>query len=215
MKKVSRFLWALLEIIIIIYVILMTSILLSKNKYGYTQFWDYTLFTIDLIDERGIDGSKVGDLYIVKNTNEISKDDVIYYYVVYNESYVIQNAKVLNVESDKYSAVYTIENGGSLNIASNRVLGKDVKVYHKLGKVLDVLESKLGFLFLVLLPILVIFIYQIYDLIMIFRYENVEESDKDNDKSDKDDKSKKDVKEETPAKEEKRFVFSDGEKKSK
>ncbi len=179
MKKVFHVIWSILEIIIIIYVILMTSILLSKNKYGFTQFWDYTICTIDLFDERGMDGVKAGDLLIVKNSNDIKKGDVIYYYVVYNENYVVQNAPVTEVESDKYSSVYTINNDGALKIASNRVLGKDVKIYHKFGKALDLLESKLGFLFLVLLPILVIFIYQVYDLIMIFRYEQVDEDEKD------------------------------------
>ena len=179
MKKFFHFVWSILEIIIIIYVIIMTSVLLSKNKYGFTQFWDYTLCTIDLFDERGIEGVKAGDLLIVKNSNDIKKGDVIYYYVVYNESYVVQNAPVTEVETDKYSSVYTINNDGALKIASNRVLGKDVKIFHKLGKALDLLESKLGFLFLVLLPILVIFIYQVYDLIMIFRYEQVDEDEKD------------------------------------
>jgi len=177
MKKFLHFMWSVLEFIIIVYVILMTSILLSKNKYGYTQFGNYTLCKIDLITERGIDGVEVGDLLIVKNSNKIQKGDVIYYYVVYNESYIVQSAPVTNVESDKYSSVYTIENDGALTIASSRVLGKDKAIYHHLGGILNVIESKLGFLFLVLLPILVIFIYQIYELFMIFKFEQVDESE--------------------------------------
>lgn len=177
MKKVFHVLWSILEVIIIVYVILMTSILLSKNKYGYTQFGNYTLCKIDLINERGIDGVEVGDLLLVKNSNKINKGDVIYYYVVYNETYVVQSAPVINIESDKYSAVYTIDDNGPLTIASSRVLGKDKAIYHNLGSILNIVESKLGFLFLVLLPILVIFIYQIYELVMIFRYEQVEDKD--------------------------------------
>ena len=175
MKKVLNVIWSILEIIIIIYVITMTAILLSKNKYGYTQFGNTTLVTIDLKDERAIDGVKTGDLLIVRESNDIAVDDVIYYYVVYNESYVVQSAPVTNIESDKYSAVYTIEDDGPLTIASSRVLGKHYTIYHNLGKILDVLESRLGFLFLVLLPILVIFIYQVYDLFMIFKYEQVDD----------------------------------------
>ena len=174
MKKFFRFLWSVIEFIIIIYVILMTSVLLSKNKYGYTQYGNYTIATVNIVSERGIDGAKAGDLLLVKNTNNIKEGDVIFYYVVYNESYVVQNAPVVRVESDDYSSLYTIDHDGELNVASARVLGKEHKIYHRLGSVLDVLESKLGFLFLVLLPILVIFIYQIYELVMLFRYEQVE-----------------------------------------
>lgn len=176
MKKVLRFVWSILECIIIIYVVLMTSILLSKNKYGYTQFGKYTISSVNLVSERGIKDAKEGDLLIVKNSNDIKTGDVIYYYVVYNESYVIQSDPVLEVESDDFSSVYTIDRGGTMTIASSRVLGKERKIYHGLGGILSVLESKLGFLFLVLLPVLVIFIYQVYELVMIFRYEKTDDS---------------------------------------
>ena len=167
MKKVLRFVWSVVEFVIILFVILMTSILLNKNKYGYTQFGKYTISSVDLVSERGIKNAKEGDLLIVKNSNDIKKGDVIYYYVVYNESYVIQSDAVMDVESDDFSSVYTIERGGVMTIASSRVLGKDAKVYPFFGSVLAVLESKLGFLFLVLLPVLIIFIYQVYELVMI------------------------------------------------
>lgn len=191
MKKFLHYFWSVIEFIIIIYVILMTSILLSKNKYGYTQFGDYTIATINIVSERGIDGAKAGDLLIVKNTNKIKEKDVIYYYVVYNESYVVQNAPVVRIESDDYSALYTIDHDGELNIASARVLGKEAKIYHTWGRVLDIIESKLGFLFLVLLPILVIFIYQIYELVMIFRYEQVSDDDKEEEKEKESSKEEK------------------------
>ena len=177
MKKILRIVWSVLEFVIILFVILMTSVLLSKNKYGYTQFGKYTISSVDLVSERGIKDAKDGDLLIVKNSNDIKVGDVIYYYVVYNESYVIQSDPVINVESDDFSSVYTIDRGGNMTIASSRVLGKERKIYHGLGRILAVLESKLGFLFLVLLPVLVIFIYQVYELIIIFRYEKVEDGE--------------------------------------
>jgi energy-coupling factor transporter transmembrane protein EcfT len=177
MKKILRIVWSVLEFVIILFVILMTSVLLSKNKYGYTQFGKYTISSVDLVSERGIKDAKDGDLLIVKNSNDIKVGDVIYYYVVYNESYVIQSDPVINVESDDFSSAYTIDRGGNMTIASSRVLGKERKIYHGLGRILAVLESKLGFLFLVLLPVLVIFIYQVYELIIIFRYEKVEDGE--------------------------------------
>lgn len=180
MKKVLRFIWSFAEFFIILFVILMTFVLLSKNKYGYTQFGKYTISSVNLVSERGIQDAKDGDLLIVKNSNDIKIGDVIYYYVVYNESYVIQSSPVLKVDSDDFSSVYTIDRGGEMTIASSRVLGKERKIYHGLGSILAVLESRLGFLFLVLLPVLVIFIYQVYELVMIFRYEKVGEVEEEN-----------------------------------
>ena len=175
MKRFLRWVWSFLEVIIIIYVILLTSFILCKNKYGYTQFGDYTFTNIGLMDERNIQGTKKGDLLIVRNTNDIKTGDLIYYYAAYNESYIVRSDVVTSVDTDGYTSLYTVSQGDKATIASMRVLGKYSNTYPKLGAILSVLESRLGFLFLVLLPIMVIFIYQVYEFIVILRYEKVDE----------------------------------------
>jgi len=179
MKKVLRFIWSIVELVIIAYVILITSFILCRNKYGYTQIGDYTFNNIALIDERNIEDTKKGDLLVVKNTNDIKKGDRIYYYAAYNEVFIVRSDYVVSVESDDYSSLYTIErNGEKLTIANTRVLGKYSNTYSNLGAILDVLESRVGFLFLVLLPIMIVFIYQVYEFVMILRYEDVNKEDR-------------------------------------
>ncbi|MBR3211462.1 MAG: hypothetical protein IKF71_05965 [Bacilli bacterium] len=189
MKKVWRILWGVLECIIIVVTIMMTAVLLSKNKYGYTQFGNYTISTIDRLDSKEMKGLKAGDLLIVHNKNDIKKGDVIYYYVVNDESYLIRSDSVAEVETDNYNSIYTIDNEGMMLVSSNRVLGKDTIVCHKLGSLLDTLESRLGFLFLVLLPVIVIFIYQVFELVKVFNDE-VDKAEK-TDKKEKDNKKNK------------------------
>lgn len=182
MKKFLNYLWGVLEFIVIIYVIFMTVILLNKNKYGFTQFGKYTFYPVDLIGEKALKNFKDGDLLIVKNSNDINVDDVLYYYAVYNQSYIVRSARVTNVESDDFSSLYTIEQNGLLTISNARVLGKEASVHHHLGGVLNVIESRIGFLFLVLLPILIIFIYQVYEFVLILRYEKSEKLNQDSSK---------------------------------
>ena len=197
MKKVLSFIWSIFEIIIIAYVILITSFILCRNKYGYTQIGSYTFNNVSLIDERNIEGTKKGDLLVVKDSNDIKVGDRIYYYAAYNEVFIVRSDYVVNIESDDYSSLYTVErNGEKVTIAHTRVLGKYSTTYANLGTVLDVLESRVGFLFLVLLPIMIVFIYQVYEFIMILRYEDVdkeerkkireEEEEEDDEVSDKD-----------------------------
>lgn len=189
MRKVLRWVWSFLEIIIILYVILLTSFLLCKNKFGYTQFGDYTFNNVTLFDERNNNNVKQGDLLIVKNSNDIKEGDVIYYYTVYNDTYIIRSNPVTSIKNDDYSYLYTVDDSGPLSIVGTKVLGKHATTYPHLGTILSVLESRMGFLFGVLLPILVVFIYQVYEFIMIIRYERADdENDKDNNK-DKEDKS--------------------------
>ncbi len=176
MRKFLRWVWSLLEVIIIVYVIVLTSFLLCRNKYGYTQFGDYTFNNIDLLDEKNIANAKNGDLLIVKNSNDIQKGDVIYYYAVYNESYIMKTSPVLDIQSDDYSYLYTVDDSGNVNITGTKVIGKYANTYAHLGTALEILESRLGFLFGVLLPIMIVFIYQVYEFVVIIRYERVEDA---------------------------------------
>lgn len=174
MKKFLRFIWLTVEFIIIVYVIILTSFLLCKNKYGYTQFGSSTIVPIDLLGEKNNPKTKDGDLLIVKNSNDIKEGDLIYYYVVYNENYIVKSSPVISINNDEYSYLYTVDDSGPTSIVGTRVLGKYANTYSSLGSVLNFLLSRIGFLFFALLPILVVFIYRVYDLVMILRYERVE-----------------------------------------
>ena len=172
MRKVLNWCWSFVEVLIIIYVVLVTMFVLCKNKYGYTQFGDYSFANIDLIAEKNVKDTKKGDLLVVKNSNDIHKGDLIYYYAVLNDKYIVRSAVVTDVKEDDYSALYTVSlSNTTINVASSRVLGKYSTVYNNLGSILSVLESRVGFLLLVLLPIMVVFIYQVYEFIIMLKYD--------------------------------------------
>ena len=172
MRKVLNWGWSFVEVLIIIYVVLVTMFVLCKNKYGYTQFGDYSFANIDLIAEKNVKDTKKGDLLVVKNSNDIHKGDLIYYYAVLNDKYIVRSAVVTDVKEDDYSALYTVSlSNTTINVASSRVLGKYSTVYNNLGSILSVLESRVGFLLLVLLPIMVVFIYQVYEFIIMLKYD--------------------------------------------
>ena len=172
MRKVLNWCWSFVEVLIIIYVVLVTMFVLCKNKYGYTQFGDYSFANIDLIAEKNVKDTKKGDLLVVKNSNDIHKGDLIYYYAVLNDKYIVRSAVVTDVKEDDYSALYTVSlSNTTINVASSRVLGKYSTVYNNLGSILSVLESRVGFILLVLLPIMVVFIYQVYEFIIMLKYD--------------------------------------------
>ena len=176
MKKIGKIILGLLEIVIILYVIVMTAILMNKNKYGYTQFGKTTIASVSVKEERANKTLKEGDLLVVKGANDYSEGDFVYYYSVTGETYMIRSEKITRKTSDDFSSVYTIGDETSLTVIENRVLGKDIKIYHNLGKVLKILQSRVGFLFLVLLPILVIFIYQVYEFVILLKYEKTKKA---------------------------------------
>ena len=116
---------------------------------------------------------------------------MIYYYAVYNDKYVIKTNAVTKIEKDDFTSLYTLNDESGTTIASTRVLGKYASRHANLGAILDVLESKIGFLFLVLLPIMVVFIYQVYEFIVIIRYERREDEEEEEEEMKPTNKQKK------------------------
>lgn len=195
MKRFLKGLWGLVEVIIIIYVICITACLLSTNKFGFTQFGNTTLLTISEHMEQFLPESKEHDLIIVKGSVEdIKVGDKIYYYATADNKYIVKTAHVKEIVSQEGStAIYKLDDQAASTIATTRVIGKYSAIYHDIGGILDILESKIGFLLLVILPILLIFMYQVYALIIIIKYgeEEVEKETKSKNKSNK--KEKKEV----------------------
>lgn len=197
MKKFGRLVWSIFEVIIIVYVIAITAFILCRNKYGYTQFGDYTFDNVSLIDERNITAAKKGDLLVIKNSNDFKVGDVIYYYAAYNENYVVRSDVILKIDDDGYTSLFTIKRGDDeITVVDTRIIGKYTSTYKGLGAFLNVVESRVGFLFLVLLPIMIVFIYQVYEFVMIIRYERVDEDENDDDEVKKKVETKKEAKEE-------------------
>lgn len=178
LRKLGSILWGILEVAIIIYVIFITMCILLRNKYGYTQFDKYTLVTMQEDTFKYVKDAKEGDLLVVKSSRSIEVGDVIYYYINVNNQYVVKSAAVSSMTEGETTSLYVLNDGNQTTVASTKVLGKYSNLYPTWGKVLDILMSRFGFLFLVLLPIMVVFIYQIYEFVMVLKYEEVEEKTK-------------------------------------
>ena len=80
----------------------------------------------------------------------------------------------VSIEVGKVGQIYleedavAFENG---DIFSNQfVIGTADEVYNDIGTYLAIIESKWGFLFIVLVPCLLIFIYEVYALIVEIKY---------------------------------------------
>ena len=157
---------ALTNIIIIIYVIIaicVTICLLSYNKFKVSTFGSNSLVIIDN-DSLNSDFNE-NDLVIAKKraVTNYNIGDRIMFYRINGGNATITIANITNKQViDDNQVTYTME--GDRVISSDYVIGSvsDAKVVKNLGGVLKVLESKWGFLFLIILPALIAFLYEIY-----------------------------------------------------
>lgn len=179
LKKLFQFMWDLVEVLIIIYVIFVTTCILSKNRYGYTNLFGYTLVSVHQEDEAYIKDSKAGNLLVVKNDGNVSKNQYVYYYYAdvadpNNEKYVVRGAFVTDTIKSDGGELYSLKDKEDPKISKARVLGNYSNQYAVIGGVLEFLETRLGFLFCVLLPIMIVFVYQIYEFVVILNYDKAD-----------------------------------------
>ena len=154
------------NIIVILYVVVAiftTICLLNFNEYKVSEFGDKTLVIIDK-DEEGIKYKK-GDLVIVgkEGYKEANAGDTLFFYD--NKGIKIAEIQKKNDFGDA-GTTFTID--GNFQVVKEDVIGtsNNVKVISKAGKILSVLQSKWGFLFLIVFPSLLAFLHEIYEFIL-------------------------------------------------
>ena len=162
MKKLIR------NIFIIVYAIiaiLVTVCLLSYNEYKVSEFGSNSLLLINT--NKLSDEYKKGDLVIADSEDVIKVGDEVFYYNVYFQKIAVGLAKVTNIEEiTQQESTYTLE--GDHKISSDLMIGpaKTATKISGLGTVLGILESKWGFLALIVLPSLIAFLYEVWEVIV-------------------------------------------------
>lgn len=167
MKIILKGLLGIIAVIYVAIALILTIFLLNYNEYNLTVLGDKTFLIVR--DNNLEPNYKKGDLVIVKkNANaDIVADDEIFFYNAYENEVSVNYGKVLSSQNvNEKESTYTME--GNLKISSKYVIGKaeTSKKYENWGTVLSIMESKIGFLIIIILPILLMFLYEIYVVIM-------------------------------------------------
>lgn len=174
MKKFIR------NLIIIVYAAVaigVTICLLLYNEYKVSEFGNYSLVIINNND-LSPDFIK-GDLVIIDRSKKIEVGEEAFFYNTYAKEIAISKTKIINAEEvTEIETTYTLD-GGKL-LSSQYIIGPvsaSVK-YSKIGTALGIIESKWGFLLLIVLPSLIAFLYEIAAVIMEFKGGKKEETGK-------------------------------------
>lgn len=152
-----------LGFIFIIYVIIaifVTICLLSYNRFKITEFGNKSLLIIS--DDEMAPDFKKGDLVIADKKSKVITGRKAFFYTTSDRKVEIKLATVEAIKTVTNSeTTYTLE--GGTDISGQYLIGTvdGVEIIPVVGQILMVLESKWGFLFLIVMPSLVLFIYQI------------------------------------------------------
>ncbi len=171
MKKVlttiKKVIMTIIGVAYFMFALAMTILLLNYNDYGITQFGSKSLIIIN--DQIANETYEKGDLVIVnlpKLENMKVGDELFCYRIDSKGIPSLQVGKVGEVYLEERAISY--ENGETYSYEF--IAGKTEEIHEDIGAFLGVVESKWGFLFIVLVPCFLIFIYELYSLIIEIKY---------------------------------------------
>lgn len=146
--------------IYLVIAIVITLLLLGYNDFKVSQFGNYTLL---LIEDSSLQPEfNKGDLVIVDKDDEMLTGEKAFFYDAYNQRVEIKLGTIEDVESETTGEpIYILE--GDRKLSEEYVIGSanTAQIIPHLGTVLSILESKWGFLFLIVFPALILVINQI------------------------------------------------------
>ena len=159
----KRTLGNLVVIAYVIVAIAVTLCLLNYNEYSVTEFGDKTLIIItdDSLEPDYIEGDLV-----IANKGDLDEVEVGEKIFFYNDKDIkLGEVKQVN-KYENISTTFILD--GNHQVIEDDVIGseEEVKIYNKLGKALSILESKWGFLFLIIFPSVLAFLHEIFQVII-------------------------------------------------
>ena len=170
-KVIKRVFVSIILIAFFAFTITMTILLLNFNKYGLTQFDDTTL----LIIKKGFTSEtyEKGSLVMVEskeiNNYQIGEEVFVYHLDGHGGVNVqLGNVGQIHEGQTPEDDAITFSNGSTYS--SEFIIGSGKKIYPNIGKYLSIIESKWGFLFIILVPHFFLFVYQLYSLIVEIKY---------------------------------------------
>lgn len=175
MKKILKILFGIFVTLYLVVAVFLTVCLLSFNDYKISVIGNKSLVILD--DNTLEPEYKKGSLLVIeKNKNDdIKVNDEIFFYNTYKSQVVVNKSRV-----DKTQKITDNETTFTVNkkyeISSEYVIGKTdtTKVIENVGSVLGFLESKWGFLIVIVFPLSLLFVYEIYAVIKEIRYPDEE-----------------------------------------
>lgn len=170
MKKV---LGTILFVVYAIIAIAVTVLLLSYNDYNNSEIGDYTVYIVT--DDSLEPEYKQGSILLIKGTNDrnVQVGDEIFMYKVLNSSeYEVISTTLQGKTQQGSHLIYLVDN--EERYASEYFIGKvdDTIVIEGWGYVLNLLESRWGYLFCIVVVSLLLFLQEVFELVMEIKYLN-------------------------------------------
>ena len=174
MRKILNFIKGIIISVWVLVAIVTTVLLITKNEFFVSELGKFSVIIIG--DEKNEPDFHDGDVVIIKKSAEGSynEGDKVFFYLTNNETVVnLANIKKIVKHDFAEDSYYFSQD---VAVGHKDMIGKASGsiVYHKVGKILKVFESSLGFMFFIILPTIFAIVYEIYSIIEEAKREDEE-----------------------------------------
>ena len=169
MKKWMKIVIGIVIGIYLIMVVFTTAFLLNKNDYGVSKFLNRYLV---IVDEESLEDFKKDSLLVIKSVdaNDVEVGEKVFFYDTYSVEKKIKYTEVTRKEKiNENETTFTMKDNSP--ISGQYLLGtqKSTSEMHTLGKILNVVQSRWGFLLIVVFPLFLALIYEMYAIYKEFK----------------------------------------------
>lgn len=169
MKKWMKIVIGIVIALYLAMVVFTTSFLLNKNDYGVSKFLNRYLV---IVDEKNLEDYQKDSLLVIKpaEVEDVEVGDKVFFYDTYSAQKKIKYTEVTRKEKiNENETTFTMKDNSP--VSGQYLLGtqKSTKEFHVFGKILNVVQSRWGFLFIVVFPLFLALIYEIYAIYKEFK----------------------------------------------
>lgn len=179
-KSILNFIKGTLISCWVVIAIITTILLISFNDYRVSEFGEYSVF---VVDNKSLEPHfKKNDIVIIKKDVEENYNigDKVFFYLG-NRQYnnFINLGDITDIQrNDQTEDAFKF---GESEVSYSNLIGSanGAIVWHKIGFALKILESRWGFMFLIILPTLYAVVYEVYYIVLEVKKEAKKEAKKE------------------------------------
>lgn len=171
----KRVLGTILFVVYAIIAIAVTVLLLSYNDYNNSVIGDYTVYIVK--DDSLEPEYKQGSILLIKETNDRNVqvgDEILVYKVLNSSEYEVVRTTLQAKTQQGSHILYIVDN--EERYSNEYFIGRvdDTIVIEGWGYVLNLLESRWGYLFCIVVVSLLLFLQEVFELVMEIKYLNAQ-----------------------------------------
>ncbi len=169
MKKIMKGIFGFIGVVYFIVAIFAIICLFKKNEFGYPQFGNKVLFSIE--EDAGTFYKK-GDLVVLTkpDNSEVKMNDAVFFYDTEFSRNTLDLGNITNIEVvNEKESTFTV---GGKSFSSEFLAGRvvDSTRYKTIGGLFNIVMSKWGFFLIIIVPFFIMFMIEIFAIYTELRY---------------------------------------------